>query len=261
MDEDIPSKISKRLARDIEEYERKQRFKIHDKDEREVIEEVFDKRTLMVLYDILNDNIIKEFHGVIDAGKESRVYLAIDSNGEKVAVKIYLTTTAEFRKRLQYIIGDPRFKNVKKGIRSIVRVWARKEFDNLNRAYNNNVPVPKPIYLKENILIMQFIGNEERAPILYEVDDIKEDYYHQTIDAIDRLYNARLVHADLSEFNIFVHDDRIILFDFGSAVDLAHPNARYFLVRDISNINRFFSKHGINAIDVDDILRRLEHEL
>ncbi|GIU71053.1 MAG: serine/threonine protein kinase [Candidatus Nitrosocaldaceae archaeon] len=257
MEEDISEKISKKLAKDIYRYEREQRYKIHDKDEKETIEEVFDKHTLLTLYKIINRGIIDQLYGVIDAGKESRVYLGIKGD-QKLAVKIFLVSTAEFKKRLQYILGDPRFKSIKKGMRNLVNIWVRKEYVNLKTAYEHNVPVPKPIYHKDNILIMEFIGNDNRAPTLNECRDITNEHYEQVIDAIRLLYKAGLVHADLSEFNIFMHNDKIILFDFGSAVELAHPNSEYFLTRDINNINRFFSKHGINVYNIDDILKRVK---
>ena len=181
MEDDLSKKISKKITRDIYRHEREQRYRMHDKDERETIEEVFDKRTLLTLYSIMNRNIIDELHGVIDAGKESRVYLGIKGK-KKLAVKIFLVSTAEFRNRLQYILGDPRFRVVKKGMRNLVNLWARKEFVNLNIAYNNKVLVPKPIYHKENILIMEFIGNDERAPILNEYANITSNHYEQVID-------------------------------------------------------------------------------
>ena len=58
---------------------------------------------------------------------------------------------------------------------------------------------------------------------------------------------AELVHSDLSEYNIMKLDRKLIFFDFGSAVSIAHPQAEEFLKRDISNINRFFQRRGIRV--------------
>jgi len=68
---------------------------------------------------------------------------------------------------------------------------------------------------------------------------------------------ARLVHADLSEYNIFSHKGMLILFDFGSAVNIAHPNSQEFLVRDITIINRFFSRRGVEVLPLDEALKRV----
>jgi RIO kinase 1 len=60
---------------------------------------------------------------------------------------------------------------------------------------------------------------------------------------VDLLYReARLVHADLSEYNILYHE-KPYLIDMGQAVTLDHPQARTFLVRDIRNLNRYFSRY------------------
>jgi RIO kinase 1 len=68
---------------------------------------------------------------------------------------------------------------------------------------------------------------------------------------------ANLVHADLSEYNIFRTDRGIMLFDFGSAVDVKHPNSKQFLVRDVLNINRFFEKRGVETGDIADIVEQI----
>jgi len=46
-----------------------------------------------------------------------------------------------------------------------------------------------------------------------------------------------------------------MLFDFGSAVDVAHPNMKQFLIRDISNINKFFSKNEVEVYDLDRAMK------
>jgi len=71
---------------------------------------------------------------------------------------------------------------------------------------------------------------------------------------------ARLVHADLSEYNIFKTDNGIVLFDFGSAVDIQHPNSKQFLVRDVMNINRFFEKRGVEIIDAASAVEKIKGE-
>src|SRR5581483_11868069 len=79
------------------------------------------------------------------------------------------------------------------------------------------------------------------------------------IEQVRLLYQkAALVHADLSEYNIFkTRAGKIVLFDFGSAVEIQHPNAKQFLVRDIVNVNRFFEKKGFNVLDVGSALKKV----
>ncbi|MEM2464202.1 MAG: serine protein kinase RIO [Candidatus Bathyarchaeia archaeon] len=255
----LKDRVKKEIEREEREYEIAQRMKEKRSEEYEVLEEVFDRSTLMTIYEFMNDCIIKEIYGVVSSGKESRIYWGIGPNDEEIAIKIFLTVSAEFRKgRLPYILGDPRFKNVKRDIRHLVYQWAQKEFRNLKLAYEAKVRVPHPIAIKKNVLIMEFIGkNGVSAPLLREVElKNPEKFYYNILLHVKRLYRgAKLVHGDLSEYNIMVWRGRPILFDFSQAISIEHPTASQFLIRDIENINRFFSKLGVNVIDVEEICR------
>jgi RIO kinase 1 len=153
---------------------------------------------------------------------------------------------------MQYIAGDPRFTDIKRGSRSLITAWARKEFRNMQAAHDAGVRVPAPIAVKKNVLVMEFIGDGEGVSASSLVEsEVTLDDYNQVVDQMALLYQkARLVHADLSEYNVFKTGDGVMLFDFGSAVDVQHPNSKQFLVRDVLNISRFFEKRGIDVPDV-----------
>ncbi|MEM3403804.1 MAG: serine protein kinase RIO [Nitrososphaeria archaeon] len=227
-----------------------------DRDERETVEQTLDGRTLRILYELTRKKVLYKLEGPIGSGKESKIFLGRDYGGNAVAVKIFLTSTAEFKKRLPYIIGDKRFEGMKRSGYRLILLWAKKEYVNLRTAYDNGVDVPKPIMVLGNVLVMEFIGiNGKKAPLLLETKSTKTDYI-KVLRAIRRLYlKANLVHADLSEHNIFKLGSRICLFDFGSAVEVSHPNALEFLIRDIRNINRFFKRNGVEVFDENRILR------
>jgi RIO kinase 1 len=156
---------------------------------------------------------------------------------------------------MQYIDGDPRFSHIKKGSRNLITIWAKKEFKNLKTAYNNGINVPAPHEVRRNILVMDFIGDDEGnpAPNLLHSKSVTSKDYDEIIQQMSRLYQkAELVHADLSEYNIFkCSDGRIMFFDFGSSVNIKHPNSKQFLIRDIININGFFEKRGIKVLNND----------
>ena len=219
-----------------------------------VINEVLDKPTVMTLYKMIKDHIIAYVNGAVSAGKESLLFWAVDENNVNVALKIYLVSTSNFKKREPYIIGDPRFLRLKKGTKNLVYLWARKEFRNLSQCHKCGIPVPEPLYLTNNVLAMEFIGeNGTPAKILLE-SEIDENDYHESISILEQLYKkAKLVHGDFSEYNIFKTSNGLIVFDLGSAVDLRHPNSHEFLKRDINNITRFFSKRGISVDDPSKI--------
>ena len=65
----------KKLAHKEKAVEKRDKMRVHDfSTERATIEEVFDQATRMVIYQLLNSGILYELNGVVNAGKEARVY-------------------------------------------------------------------------------------------------------------------------------------------------------------------------------------------
>jgi len=50
-------------------------------------------------------------------------------------------------------------------------------------------------------------------------------------------HSCRLVHADLSEYNMLWFHDQVYFIDVAQAVDAMHPHAMEFLLRDCSNVS------------------------
>ena len=113
---------------------------IFDKDK--VLEAVFDKSTVMTLSRLKNNGIISYVNGAVGAGKESKTYWAVGPFGNDLALKIYLVTTSNFKKRYPYLLGDPRFTRIKRVLDILVELWARKEFRNLSKALTVKFHVP-----------------------------------------------------------------------------------------------------------------------
>ena len=219
-----------------------------------VVNEVLDKPTIMTLYKMITSHVIAYVNGAVSAGKESLLFWAVNGKDSDIALKIYLVSTSNFKKREPYIIGDPRFSKLKKGTKNLVHLWAKKEFRNLSQSYDSGIAVPKPLFQINNVLAMSFVGQGGKPASLLLESKVDQSDYLQAISILKQLYlKARLVHADFSEFNIFKTKQGLVVFDLGSAVDLRHPNALEFLQRDINNITRFFSKRGISVEDPEKI--------
>jgi|Deesub1362B_J571_1020462.scaffolds.fasta_scaffold00003_396 RIO kinase 1 len=260
-DFEIDKRVVDKLERSINRYIKEQRMLRKDSDLDETLEEVFDRTTIMTLYKLMNKGVIDEFHGVVSSGKEARVYAATAPDGTELAVKIYLIKTAEFRKgRIKYIVGDPRFEGIPPTTRGIVYAWASKEYKNLELASRAGVYVPQPIIQEKNVLIMKFIGKEfVPAPTLKELSYVSDYMFYQVIRQVRLLYSkANLVHADLSEYNIFYYKRKPILFDIGQGVLTTHPSADVYLVRDISNILNFFRVRGVSVPTLDDVIEYIK---
>ncbi len=217
-------------------------IRIKDSDQWKVQDDVFDEVTLLALYRLAHKKHLTTFGGPISTGKEGCVFYG-EKEGKPLAIKIYMIRTANFRAMTEYMDGDPRFSHIRRSRKEIIFAWTRKEFSNLKRARKAGVPVPEPYSFDRNILIMEFLG-EGAAPFpqIREVDlPDPEASYREIVGFVETLFSrARLVHGDLSEYNI-LYGDRPYVIDMGQAVTLDHPRALHFLVRDIRNINRFFS--------------------
>ena len=257
MSNNSEKKIELRIKSKLEQKKKKKTLDDGFK-KNKVVNEVLDKTTVLQLYDLINSKIISYVNGVVKAGKESVVFWAKDSEGNDLALKIYLVTTSNFKRRSQYVIGDPRFVNVKKGTKNMVYLWARKEFQNISKCYDCGISVVKPRHVSKNILIMDFEGNYGTPENTLLESEIDEKDYQQSISLIADLYQkAKLVHGDFSEYNIFKTKNGLKVFDLGSAVDTTHPNTRDFLKRDINNITNFFVKRGLTVENPADILERI----
>ncbi|UCD45183.1 MAG: serine protein kinase RIO [Candidatus Bathyarchaeota archaeon] len=226
-------------------------------EEYKTIEEVFDRPTLQGVFKLIHQKIIDEIFGVIKAGKEARIYWGKDFEGTDLAIKIYYTSTAEFRKgMMQYIQGDPRFKRVRKSPRGIIYTWTQKEYKNLQLVEAAGVNAPRPIAFQSNILVMTFIGEDGvPAPLLREeapLDPVQ--FYSKLLDEMKLMYTkAGLVHGDLSEYNIMVWEESPVIFDVSQALLISHPLADTLIQRDITNVNSYFKKLDIETYDPDNV--------
>ncbi len=257
----------KKIELELRRAEKEDRIK--DKDLFEVVEEVFDRRTVLSLIELRRRGCLKTIKGVVSAGKEARVYWGRAPDGRDLAIKIYLTVTAEFRKSIwKYIKGDPRYEWIGKLPRhKLMAVWARKEFSNLKRLFAAGVAVPQPICYYDTIVVMSFIGeNGQRAPLLkelHEAGELSTDLAKRILDKVLRYIEiayreARLIHADLSEYNIMVWRGEPYIIDVAQAVRVDHPNAIEFLRRDLYNVIRFFDEEvGIDVPDPEELLEKI----
>ncbi|NVM30463.1 MAG: serine protein kinase RIO [Candidatus Helarchaeota archaeon] len=221
-------------------------------EDQSVVEGVFDTETQKTIYELYNRNILDEIEFVISTGKEANVYYAIGPE-QDLAVKIYRIKTAETRFMWPYVIGDPRFKRIRRKTRDLIFAWAEKEFKNLNRARTAKVRVPKPFAVRKNILVMEFIGTDgDPAPLLKNCTLSKpQKVFDMILKYVKLLFQkAKLVHADLSEFNILYTDEPVII-DISQGVVLDHPNAREFLIRDLKNLLYYFSSFEIELPSLD----------
>jgi len=165
-----------------------------------------------------------------------------------------------FKDRDKYVTGEFRFRRgyCRHNPRKMVKLWAEKELRNLLRLQMAGIPCPTPILLRTHVLVMRFLGKDGcTAPKLKEakLDEKKmRQTYFQIILIMRTMYHkCRLVHADLSEYNILYWKGKLWIIDVSQSVEHDHPYALEFLRKDSTNITNFFKKGGVDNMTVHEL--------
>jgi len=230
---------------------------------RKTYDEVFDKSTLLLIYDMMTDGYFDIIDRPISTGKEAKVFKGVKKDGTPVAIKVMRTNTAVFKKYKKYIEGDYRFKDIPSG-RKLVFTWAKKEYRNLKKMHEGGIRVPKPYGVSKNILVMEYLEHlGHPAPMVKDVKMDGEDVemiYEEVIGYLKTLHNElEFVHGDLSEFNILISEGEPYLIDVSQSVPLSHPHALELFRRDVDNMARYFGEHGIDT-SKEQIIDRIKSD-
>jgi RIO kinase 2 len=133
------------------------------------------------------------------------------------------------------------------------RLAAKKEYDALVALYPQ-VSVPEPIDHNRHAIVMSIAKGQLLA---HSRLDEPGWYLDEVIKEVRIAYGLGIIHADLSEFNIFVHPDGCELIDFPQFITPAHPNAKELLYRDIDNIVTFFDRKYKIKRDAQEIIKSI----
>lgn len=244
----MDSKIAKADAKHEKLHSQKRK---KDNSDRKVGNEIFDKLTLETLYKLANQGHIDVLNGAISTGKEANVLTGITDDEKFVAVKIYRIATSDFKKMDYYLKGDPRFNIKTKNKRKIIYSWVTKEFKNLTRLYTAGVNVPKPITSSNNVLLIEFIGDEDgnpAQPVKNQPPENPDEFWNKLLVQLKLFVNeAKLVHGDLSNYNILNKDEEPIIIDVSQSVVLDNPISKELLERDINTLVREYTKLGVKT--------------
>lgn len=228
------------------------------KEQWKVYKNVFSEFSTRNLFKLSSQGHFEELESPISIGKEANIITAKTKDGQRIVVKIYRLENCNFNKMYYYIASDSRYHSLKKRKREIVFAWTQREYRNLILA-RDAIKVPTPIAFKDNIILLEFIGDNNPAPQLNKaIPKNKKKFFEKIIANMKNLYRRGLVHGDLSPFNILNHKEEPVFIDFSQSVTLESVMADELLDRDIKNICDFFSKFF--NVDKEKIKRKITNK-
>ena len=122
------------------------------------------------------------------------------------------------------------------------RLAAQREYEIMTTLYPK-VSIPKPFDQNRHAIVMELAKGSllSKTKLL-----VPEWYLDEILRQVKITYSMGIIHADLSEYNVFVSEDGVQLIDWPQYITPEHPQADEILERDISNIlTHFYRKYGI----------------
>ncbi len=219
------------------------------KEKHKVWNDVFEIITLKSLNKLkaqgLFDRIIRE----VSLGKEANVFL-VEKEGEFSIAKIYRIAVMDFKKLKNYFLADPRFGKVKSSRYDLIFNWCRKEYRNLVRCYEKNVRIPAPLGYYKNVIIEELIGDKRKGLIAPRLKDYLPErskmvtFFLELMENVEKMvFDASIVHGDLSEYNILVWKDKPVIIDLSMSLPADSLFSFELLKRDLTKIKNFFVKY------------------
>jgi RIO kinase 2 len=131
------------------------------------------------------------------------------------------------------------------------RLSAEREYAAL-KILHPKVSVPLPIGQNRNAVVMALIDGPNLSR--YRLPDPKETL-DEILANVRAAYQAGVIHADLSEYNILIENGKCVIIDWPQWMETSHQNAIAILERDISNILAFFVRKYKLECDPGEALR------
>ncbi|MFW6458766.1 MAG: serine/threonine-protein kinase RIO2 [Halodesulfurarchaeum sp.] len=190
----------------------------------------------LALHTFAERQTIEGFGAPLGVGKESDVYEV--QSYKPFALKFHREGFANFRE----VNREREYTADREHVSWLytARKAAEREYEALETLYPA-VAVPRPIDQNRHAIVMEKLDGVELAKA--EIPDGQvAGLLELILEEMQAAYRAGYVHADISEYNIFVSNEGITLFDWPQAVPVDHPNGEELLERDIENILGYFGR-------------------
>ena len=207
---------------------------------------------------LVDDGLIDAIHARLMSGKEATVYV-VERRGELIAAKVYKARDMRnFKATADYTEGRNQTRNTrdKRAMRKgttygkalVEESWRDMEYRALLEAFQAGVRVPEPLFLYEDVLLMELLIDAEGAPAprLAEFEltaEVARLLHREIYGQVRLLLAAGKVHGDLSAFNILITRDGPTIIDMPQVVDAAGNNqAQAILCRDLRNVTEHLAR-------------------
>lgn len=196
----------------------------------------------------------------IGVGKESVIFEAIRQPelglGEliPVIIKFHREGRTSFKqiKRVREHLGErEHFSWI-----YAARLAAQREYKIMTTLYPK-VSIPRPFDQNRHAIVMELA----KGSLLSKTKLLDPEWYlEEILKQVAITYSMGIIHADLSEYNIFASEDGVQLIDWPQYITLEHPHADEILERDVSNIlTHFYRKYGIKR-EINETLDEIKKE-
>lgn len=206
----------------------------------------FNAYDLIALGALVDRDIVRNLGDLTGVGKESVVYDALGD--EPLVIKFHregMTSFKHVRRVRDHLKDVPRCAWI-----LAARLAARKEFQVLSGLYPI-VTVPRPVGLSHHALVLERLNGVE----LYKIDLLNpKECLDIVLEEVASAWRLGFVHADLSEYNVFIRDDQVVIIDWPQAVHRSHPRARELLERDLTNLANYFKRSYRIDMALEDAL-------
>ena len=228
------------------------------------------------------NNWITDVSRQIKGGKEASVYLCKAGNAIDIpflAAKVYrprqfrnLKNDHVYRENRDYlnenghIIHDSRMihainKKTSFGQQLSHQSWIEHEATAINSVRNAGADVPEVFASGKNAILMTYFGDRlNPAPTLNEINlplDLAKKLFERVVFNIEVMLQNKIVHADLSAYNILFWEDEIMLIDFPQAINPnQNRNTWNIFQRDVTRVCQYFQRQGVEA-DAYDLATHL----
>ena len=194
----------------------------------------------LAINNLVRAGIIESFGQSLGVGKEADVYDALSPAGKRVAIKFHRLGRISFRQTRR----KRGYSNTQEHATWLFQshLAAEKEFEAMQLVYKNGVSVPEPISQNRHVIAMGMIEGDQLSKYTEIPNPLK--ILKQIFRNVRKAYlKARIIHGDLSEYNVILKPDgHILIIDWPQYVKADQVNASELLERDLFNIVAFFKR-------------------